>query len=231
METCTLQERARVHAALGDEHRLAMVEALLPSDRSPSELGALFGLGSNLLAHHLDVLEGAGIIERVVSSGDHRRRYVRVRPSALVGLVRVPSITADHILFVCSQNSARSQLAAALWNASSSTSAESAGMHPAVAVHPRAVATAARHGLDLSGAKPRGLSEVSLRPDLVVTVCDQAFEELSHCDAPLLHWSIADPTESGTRRAFESAFQAIRERVGALLPLVTPARIEDGKNA
>ena len=53
-------ERAAIHAALGDAHRLAIVEALRLSDRAPSELGVALGVPSNLLAHHVDVLEGAG---------------------------------------------------------------------------------------------------------------------------------------------------------------------------
>ena len=56
------------------------------SDRSPGELGRLVGLPSNLLAHHLDVLDRADLIERLQSSGDRRRSYVRVRCKVLRGL-------------------------------------------------------------------------------------------------------------------------------------------------
>jgi protein-tyrosine-phosphatase/DNA-binding transcriptional ArsR family regulator len=218
------QERARIHAALGDEHRLALVDALLLSDRSPSELGQALGFSSNLLAHHLDILEAAGVIERTVSAGDRRKRYVRLRREALAGLVTSSMCPASHVLFVCTHNSARSQFAAALWNQASAASAESAGTHPASRVHPQAVATALRHGLDLSNTRPQSLEAVAMSPDLVVTVCDRAYEELPRVDAPVLHWSIPDPADAGTRSAFEAAFHAIRQRVSSLVPLIVTAR-------
>ncbi len=223
MAQLTTRERSEVHAALGDEHRLAIVDLLLVSDCAPSELGHALGIGSNLLAHHLDILEAADVIERTVSSGDRRRRYVRLKHETLAELVVPAGYPAEHVLFVCTHNSARSQLAAALWNETSEAVATSAGTHPGTRVHPQAVATASRHGLDLSDARPRSIEDVTRHPDLVVTVCDRAHEELPDLDAPVLHWSIVDPSRAGTRAAFEAAFSAIRERVTALAPLVVPA--------
>ncbi|HKX71485.1 MAG TPA: helix-turn-helix domain-containing protein, partial [Acidimicrobiales bacterium] len=74
-----IDRRAAVHAALGEPLRLAIIDELSSSDRAPSDLAARFGLAGNLLAHHLHVLERVGLIERVVSAGDRRRRYVRLR--------------------------------------------------------------------------------------------------------------------------------------------------------
>src|SRR5579859_7753259 len=68
-----LARRAAVHAALADPARLQITDTLLAGDASPSELAALLGLPSNLLAHHLHVLEQAGVITRR-SKGDRRRR-------------------------------------------------------------------------------------------------------------------------------------------------------------
>ena len=65
--------RAARHAALGDPVRLAIVDELAASDRAPVELRRRLGLESNLLAHHLDVLEGVGLITRSRSSGGGRR--------------------------------------------------------------------------------------------------------------------------------------------------------------
>jgi len=59
-----LLSRARVHAALGEPTRLAIVDALALGDASPGELGTALDLPTNLLAHHLGVLHGAGIVER-----------------------------------------------------------------------------------------------------------------------------------------------------------------------
>jgi ArsR family transcriptional regulator, arsenate/arsenite/antimonite-responsive transcriptional repressor / arsenate reductase (thioredoxin) len=78
-----VKKRAAIHAALGEPARLAIVEALRLSDQSPSSLGRWLGIDSNLMAHHLDVLEGVGLIERRASSGDRRRRYVRLTNHAL----------------------------------------------------------------------------------------------------------------------------------------------------
>ena len=110
-----LKVRARLHAALGDPHRLAVVEVLQLSDRSPSELADMLCLGSNLMAHHLGVLEDLGLIVRVVSEGDRRKRYVQLVPSALAGLELGGGVRGEKIVFVCTENSARSQLAEAIW--------------------------------------------------------------------------------------------------------------------
>jgi ArsR family transcriptional regulator, arsenate/arsenite/antimonite-responsive transcriptional repressor / arsenate reductase (thioredoxin) len=209
------ERRAAVHAALGEPVRLAIVEQLAASDRSPSALAAQFHLTGNLLAHHLDVLERAGLIERQVSAGDRRRRYVRLRHRALADLAIATRPRAGRALFVCSGNSARSQLAAALWRARTGDDATSAGTRPADEVHPGAVAAAARAGLDLGGARPRAIEDGDLDADVVVTVCDRAREEL---DAPAawLHWSIPDPVESGTTRAFDAALAELDGRIAAI---------------
>lgn len=217
----SLEARAAVHAALGEAHRLAIVDELLLSDRSPSELRALTHLESNLLAHHLDVLERAGVVERVVSSGDHRRRYLRLVHEAIGTLSPGVRRPAQHVLFVCTENSARSQLAAAIWNATTEGHAESAGTRPAERVNPLAVATAARHGFDLSRAVPRRIADIEAQPDLIVTVCDRAHEELPAADAEgSLHWSIPDPAEVGTMAAFGRAYSMLEQRIDAAAPVL-----------
>jgi len=200
-----------MHAALGDPVRLAIVEELALSDRSPKELGERYGLATNLLAHHLDVLEVAGLIQRFVSAGDRRRRYVRVNRQPLTHLGIEMTRPRGPVLFVCSHNSARSQLAAAVYGARTHQETDSAGTHPADRVHPGAVAAAHRAGLDLSSAKPR-----PLRPDeianTVVTVCDRAYEELEP-GPDWLHWSIPDPVESGTDAAFDAVVDYLDARI------------------
>ena len=151
----TVERRAAVHAALGEPVRLAIVDRLGPGDASPGELAEAVGVASNLLAHHLNALEDAGVIRRVRSEGDRRRSYVQlclddpvVWASAQAGLTdRLPAGGVPRVVFVCTANSARSQLAAARWNTISPVPAASAGTHPAVRVHPRAAATGRRHGL------------------------------------------------------------------------------------
>jgi protein-tyrosine-phosphatase/DNA-binding transcriptional ArsR family regulator len=216
-----IDARAAVHAALGEPHRLAIVDELLLSDRAPSELRVSTAMESNLLAHHLDVLERAGVIERVTSSGDHRRRYLRLIHAALESLPGAPLPPVQTVLFVCTENSARSQLAAAIWNASAPGHADSAGTQPAKHVHPLAITTAARHGLDLSRARPRRLSDVVERPDVIVTVCDRAHEELTDAQrSRTLHWSIPDPAMVGTVAAFARAYQTLEQRIEAAAPVL-----------
>ena len=212
-----LSERARRHAALGEPARLAIVDELMRSDRSPSELLEMFGIESNLLAHHLDVLEDAGMIRRIRSSGDGRRRYVQLVPGSLDGIAS-PSVhgrSGQRALFVCTRNSARSQIAAAAWTHLGIGPAESAGTHPAPAIHRGAVAAAQRAGLPMVDSAPRHLDEVDDMPALVITVCDQAHEEI---DTPTtwLHWSIKDPVPVGTARAFDAAVREITTRIRQL---------------
>lgn len=215
MAQLPLDERAAVYRALGDEHRLAIVDALRLSDRTPTELQELTGLPSNLLAFHLDALEQVGLIERHRSQGDGRRRYVSLRHDTLARVGDTSQLQAGLVLFVCTHNSARSQLASALWAARTGGPSMSAGTDPAPAVHPLAVEVAGAHGLDLSGARPRSYHEVDVDPQLVVSVCDRARESGLVFDAPLLHWSVADPA-GGDRDAFQAAFDEISRRVDLL---------------
>ncbi len=210
----SVAQRAAVHAALGEPVRLAIVEDLAVSDRSPKELAARFSMPTNLLAHHLDVLEDVGLIERFVSAGDRRRRYVRLVPAPLARLGVATALPAGEVLFVCSHNSARSQLAAALWTARTGGVATSAGTHPVDRVHPEAVAAASRAGLDLSRAEPRMFGAAG-RGELVVTVCDQAHEELVP-EPGWWHWSLPDPVEDGRAVAFDAVITELDDRIRAV---------------
>ena len=124
----------------------------------------------------------------------------------------------DRVLFVCTANSARSHLAVALWRRTSRLGAASAGTHPAASVAPGAMAVAARHDLSLADATPRLLDDVRRDGDLVVTVCDNAHEEMgARAD---LHWSVPDPVPAGDAAAFDAAFDEIARRVEDLAPRV-----------
>ena len=220
----SLERRAAVHAALAYPHRLSIVDELAVSDRSPSELAERLDIGSNLLAHHVRALEAVGLVQRLDSAGDGRRRYVRLVPDAFaVPLAPPNSLIARGVLFVCSANSARSQLAAALWNARHPVRAQSAGTRPAPRVHPLAVRAGAREGIDLRDARPRSIDDVGNGPDLVVTVCDLAHEELERVGGPgrtVLHWSIPDPAEHGELAAFDETITTLRGRIEGLAPRV-----------
>jgi ArsR family transcriptional regulator, arsenate/arsenite/antimonite-responsive transcriptional repressor / arsenate reductase (thioredoxin) len=205
-----------MHAALADPHRLEIVDALALGDRTPRELGEVVGAPTNLLAHHLGVLDDAGLIERRESSGDGRRRYVVLRPGRLAALLPAPVIEAAAVLFVCTHNSARSPFAAALWRQRTGQEADSAGAEPTRRVHPSAVRAARRLGVELAGARPKGYEEVTPAPDLVVSVCDKAREAGVPFDAETLHWSVPDPVADGRPAAFGAAFAEISTRVERL---------------
>ncbi|MFE9882956.1 ArsR family transcriptional regulator [Streptomyces sp. NPDC005784] len=214
--------RAQKHAALGDPARLAIVDRLLLGDASPGELGQELGLPSNLLSHHLKFLDQAGLIERSRSEGDRRRTYLHLCVEALADTLPTPLRTAPRVVFVCTHNSARSHLAAALWKRHSTVPATSAGTQPAPQIHPRAVAAARAHGLSLTPARTAHIDD-TLRPDdLVVAVCDNAHEQLGTQAPDRLHWSVPDPTRTGTDDAFADALSDLAGRIDRLAPAVHP---------
>ena len=208
-----LRSRAAAYAALGEPSRLAIVDLLADADLAPGDLSARLGLPTNLMAHHLRILEQAGLIARRRSEGDARRSYVHRTPSCNRLLGGQHRTRPHRVAFVCSANSARSQLAEAYWRTVSTVPVVSAGIRPAACVHPRAIAVGRRHGLDLSSARPKLAAEVVAGDDLVVAVCDEAYETLT--GGPL-HWSVPDPARTGDLTAFEAAYTDLTDRIGHL---------------
>jgi protein-tyrosine-phosphatase/DNA-binding HxlR family transcriptional regulator len=213
-----LERRAAVHAALGDPARLRIADTLLIGDASPSELASMLEMPSNLLAHHLKALERAGLVTRHRSEGDRRRTYLRLARDVLGQLGPAVQAAPERVVFVCTANSARSHLAAALWRRTSVIPTASAGTHPAAAIDPGALAAARRHHLPMPRLRPRHLDEVRGESDLIVTVCDLAHEELGTRSA--VHWSVPDPALPGTTAAFEAAYDDLSVRVSELARLV-----------
>src|SRR6478609_7631128 len=126
--TADLARRASTYAALADVTRLQILDLLSVSDLTASEVGATLNVPSNLLAHHLNVLVDAGLITRHRSEGDRRRHYLTLTlPHPTTDNTAdngapgpVPRITTpQRVLFVCTANTARSHLAAALWRQAS----------------------------------------------------------------------------------------------------------------
>ena len=213
--------RVQVHAALADPGRLVIVDRLMLADSSPSELQAALEMSSSLIAHHLGVLEGAGIVRRVRSEGDRRRSYLQLIPESLDLLLPSTSRRAKRVVFVCTQNSARSQLAVAVWNRRSSLPATSAGTRPAKKIHPSAVAAARRHKLSMQPQAPRHLDEVVKPSDVIIAVCDSAHEELP-ADSRRLHWSIPDPVRTGRTGDFDRVVDELTVRIDHVAPTLRP---------
>lgn len=213
MSTVEREARARAYAALGDPSRLAIIDLLAHADLASGELAARLDIPTNLIAHHLRVLEEAGLVLRRRSEGDGRRTYV-TRTRACNDLIGAGRWARPHkVAFVCSQNSARSQLAESYWRSISDIPVVSGGTHPAGRVNPRAVAVGRRHGLDLTAARPRLATDVLTGDELVIAVCDRAYEDL---DSRPLHWSIPDPALVENAEAFEGAYEDITGRITRL---------------
>jgi ArsR family transcriptional regulator, arsenate/arsenite/antimonite-responsive transcriptional repressor / arsenate reductase (thioredoxin) len=211
-----LTERARLHRALGDETRLRIVDELLLDDRTPHDLGEAVGLPSNLVAHHLRVLEDCGLLLRHDGEGDRRRRYMSLEPGRLDGLLPGAWLRAESVLFVCTHNSARSQFAEAVLRDRFEVEVQSAGSTPSAAVHPKAVSAAAEMGVELATGRPKGYDEVRGLPDLVISVCDRAREAPMPFAGKHLHWSVPDPVDGGGIDSFRTAFSLIDKRVDRL---------------
>ena len=125
------------------------------------------------------------------------------------------------VLFLCTGNSARSQMAEALLNAKGQGrfQAESAGTRPAERLNPLALETLRGYGVPWSGRAPRNIDGLEREPwDFVITVCDRAKESCPVFPGQpvLAHWGMADPADAP---AFRDAFVLLSRRVDLLLAL------------
>jgi arsenate reductase len=133
------------------------------------------------------------------------------------------------LLFLCTGNSARSQMAEAVLNrrGNGRFRAESAGSKPAPRVNPLAIETLREHGIEWAGHAPQTVDGLEHEPwDFVITVCDRAKESCPVFPGQpvLAHWGMPDPaevegSESDRRRAFRDAFILIARRIDLLLAL------------
>jgi arsenate reductase len=133
------------------------------------------------------------------------------------------------VLFLCTGNSARSQMAEALLNRKGKGRfrAASAGSRPAAQVNPRAIATLAEYGLPWEGHPPRSVEGLEAEAwDFVITVCDRAKESCPVFPGQpvLAHWGMPDPAEApgddaARRAAFRNAFIVLNRRIDLLLEL------------
>jgi arsenate reductase len=134
-----------------------------------------------------------------------------------------------HVLFLCTGNSARSQIAEKVLNRKGGGKflAESAGSQPATRVNPYAIETLERHGYFWTGGHPRGLDGLAERTwDFVITVCDRAREACPFFPGqPLIaHWGMPDPaavegSDDEKRRAFDDTILLISRRIDLFLAL------------
>ena len=132
------------------------------------------------------------------------------------------------VLVLCTGNSCRSVMAEALINQLSRGRyrASSAGSSPARYVHPKAIETLKRHGIDPGAPESKSWDVFASEPfDLVITVCDQAAGEscpVFSGKPTKLHWSIPDPakaqgTEAEIDAAFDGSFTLLKDHIEELL--------------
>lgn len=196
--------------------RWALLTELASGDHRVRELAAAVGEPQNLVSYHLRLLRSAGLVEARRSSFDGRDTYYWLnltkcakafRESAAAlhpALAPGPATIAAprSVLFLCTGNSARSPMAAALLEkrARGRIRTASAGSHPKPELHVTALRVMREeYGIDLSGTRPRSLAAVSRRRfDCVITLCDKVREYARDHDlATTMHWSLPDPSAAG----------------------------------
>jgi protein-tyrosine-phosphatase/DNA-binding transcriptional ArsR family regulator len=235
----------------GHPVRWRLLSELARSDLRVHELTALAGQPQNAVSYHLARLRAAGLVGMHRSSADRRDSYYRIDLARCGDLLAAtahalhPGLLPDppppapragsasapvRVLFLCTGNSARSQIAEALLKQAGGdlVQAASAGSHPK-ALHPDAVRVLGEYGIDWSGRRSKHLGEFAARRlDLVITLCDRVREICPDFPgAEAVHWSIPDPAAAGGGAAGYPAFQVtaadLSTRIGFLVRRITPA--------
>ena len=233
----------------GHPLRWRLLSELARSDRRVGELCALGGRRQSLVSYHLRRLRDGGLVSMRPSAADGRDTYyildlVRcgellsstgaslhpaLAPSPHPRTARDPASKPARVLFLCTGNSTRSQIAEALAEQLSggAVSAASAGSDPRP-LHPNAVRVMRERGIDLAGRRSTHLSEFAAqRFDYVISLCDRVREVCPEFpgEPELIHWSIPDPArEAGsdeeTLPAFERTATELCTRVGFLIEAI-----------
>ena len=199
---------------LAHELRWQILVALATSDRRVQELVDLVARPMNLISYHLRLLREAGIVEEHRSAADGRDLYYslvlpqgvqqfhsigrQLHPALGCPATSAPRQTDASILFLCTRNSARSQMAEALMRSKAEERpivVASAGSQPAT-VDTDAIRALAELGIEITGQQSKHLDLFRDHHfDYVVTVCDQVREEcpVFPGDGNTIHWSIPDP--------------------------------------
>jgi ArsR family transcriptional regulator, arsenate/arsenite/antimonite-responsive transcriptional repressor / arsenate reductase (thioredoxin) len=237
----------------GHPLRWRLLSELARSDRRVGELCELAGRRQSGVSYHLRQLREGGLVSPRRSAADGRDTYYvldlarcgELLAGAGVALhpalaPHAPSRSQGHgdgaatiasVLFLCTGNSARSQMAEALCEelADGTVVAMSAGSHPK-ALHRNALRVMSARGIDLSGRRPKHLSEFAgKRFDYVISLCDRVREACPEFPgAPeLIHWSIPDPArppgpdDEATLPAFERTAAELETRIGFLVEAIT----------
>lgn len=246
-----LVDIVRFFKVLADESRLAMVQTLALSDLRAGEIVERLRLPANVGSYHLKQLRSLGLLRDRRSSSDARDIYYSVDLDRLetlyaaAGAALHPGMTPDahedsspathdrplRVLFICTHNSARSQLAEGIMRHLGGDRVEvfSAGSDPAE-VHPMALALLEEWDIDTSRHTAKSLDQfLDQQFDYVITVCDRVRDTCPTFpgDPQENHWSIADPAavedDDERWRAFQEVRRELCTRIRYLLSLRHPA--------
>ncbi|MEQ8268052.1 MAG: helix-turn-helix domain-containing protein [Parvibaculum sp.] len=232
----------------GHPLRWRLLAELARSDRIVLELTELVGEPQNLVSYHLGKLRNGGLVSARRSSADRRDTYYGLELERIgrllsaaggalhPGLRLIPpsrddtSIDAVRILFLCTGNSARSQMAEALARARSGGAIEaySAGSHPKP-MHPNAVRVMRdEYGFDLADYASKHLDVFAdQRFDWVISLCDRVREVCPPFPGhpEVIHWSIANPAtgepDDITYPLFQQTAAELATRIDFLLAKLT----------
>jgi protein-tyrosine-phosphatase/DNA-binding transcriptional ArsR family regulator len=235
----------------GHPLRWRLLSELARSDLRVGELCVLAGQRQSLVSYHLRQLRDGGLVSARRSLADGRDTYY-VLELARCGELLVSAGASLHpglasplgshtrggrglaparMLFLCTGNSARSQMAEALAGQLSAgvVRAASAGSHPKP-LHPNAVRVMRERGIDLADRRSKHLSEFTAgRFDYVITLCDRVREICPEFPGTpeAIHWSVRDParepgTDEQTLPAFERTATELEMRIGFLLEAIKP---------
>jgi protein-tyrosine-phosphatase/DNA-binding transcriptional ArsR family regulator len=244
----------------GHPLRWRLLGELAHSDRRVGELCELAGRRQSLVSYHLRQLRDGGLVSVRRSAADGRDAYYLLDLArcgellAGAGVALHPALAPAepsrrgregaaapaHVLFLCTGNSARSQMAEALCErlAEGAVTAVSAGSHPKL-LHPNAVRVMRDRGIDISARHSKHLSEFTGEHfDRVISLCDRVREVCPEFPgAPeLIHWSIPDPAREPGRNeqtlpAFERTAAELEMRIGFLIEAINATRQEVSERA
>jgi protein-tyrosine-phosphatase/DNA-binding transcriptional ArsR family regulator len=235
---------------VADPLRWQLLTELGRSDRQVSELVAHVGKPQSLVSYHLGQLRSAGLVTSRRSSADGRDSYYRVdvarcgelldmTGTALHPGLRVGSLRTEgrgpsrRVLFLCTGDSARSQMAEAVLEhrASPAIEARSAGSSPKP-LHPNAVRVMAERGIDISAHTSKHLDCFAHdRFDRVITLCDKVKEICPEFPGQPVtaHWSMADPSAAGDDDASYPAFMRTADEIEVRVDLLIAQLDDEGK--
>lgn len=219
--------RAHIADIFADPKRFAVLTMMRHRDLTAHDIATALGLPPSAASYQIKQMVAAGLLRGTRSDVDARVVYYRLEMTVVtrymdevkrafgMAVATVPNASVV-LLYVCRANSARSQMAEA-WSRvllPQQVHVASCGIEVRP-IHPLTIATMAEVGVDLSTAQPTQLSAVTVRPTVVVSVCDSArtVAAQSYLHAEHLHWSIPDPATRAEIGFFRQARDAIRERV------------------